>query len=306
VRLRLAAIVVASAALAAGAAGCGLGAGGGTGDVTVNVTRDFGARPLQAVSERQVAGSETVMRLLERHFTVTTRYGGGFVQSIAGAAGDGAQRDWFFYVNGIEAGHGAAVTPVYRGDQIWWDLHDWSQTQSVPAVVGSFPEPFVNGIAGKHYPTVVECGNGEQAICDGISTALHAYGVKAPQQLLGTGSGTDSLGILVGTWSQLEPLVAARLIDKGPSSGGVYAHFSGGSLQLLDPRGRVGRTLGAGAGLVAATRDAVAQPVWVVTGTDSAGVRAAAAALTPARLHDHFALAVQGGHDIPVPVATTG
>ena len=179
------------------------------------------------------------MRLLERHFPVTTRYGGGFVQSIAGAAGDGAQHDWFFYVNGIEAAKGAAATAVNRGDRVWWDLHDWSQTQSVPAVVGSFPEPFVHGIRGKRYPTVIECAGGEQAVCDGIATALHTYGVKAPEQLLGTGSGTDSLGILVGTWAQLEPLVAARLIDKGPGSGGVYAHFHRGSLQLLDPRGRV-------------------------------------------------------------------
>jgi hypothetical protein len=296
---------VASAALAAGATGCGLGPGAGASNVTLTVTRDFGSRPLHTVSQSRVPGAETVMRLLQRRFTVTTRYGGGFVQSINGAAGDGSQHDWFFYVNGIEAGQGAAATAINRGDRIWWDLHDWSQTQSVPAVVGSFPEPFVHGIKGKRYPTVVECAAGEQAVCGGVATALHAYGVKAPEQLLGTGSGTDSLGILVGTWSQLEPLVAARLIAKGPASGGVYAHFAGGRLQLLDARGRIARSLGAGAGLVAATRDAVAQPVWVVTGTDPAGVRAAAAAITPARLHDHFALAVQGGHDFPVPLAPT-
>jgi len=297
---------VALAALIAGATGCGLGPGPGSSNVTLTVTRDFGARALRRVGQSRVPGAETVMRLLERHFAVTTRYGGGFVQSINGAAGDSSQHDWFFYVNGIQAGTGAAATAVNRGDRIWWDLHDWSQTPSVPAVVGSFPEPFVHGIGGKRYPTVVECGVGEQAVCGEIATALHAYGVKAPEQLLGTGSGTDSLGILVGTWSQLEPLVAARLIDKGPASGGVYAHFAGGRLHLLDQRGQVVRTLGAGAGLVAATRDAVAQPVWVVTGTDAAGVRAAAAAITPARLHDHFALAVQRGHDFPVPLVTSG
>jgi hypothetical protein len=305
VHRRIAAIV-ASAALAAVVTGCGLGPGPGTSNVSLTVTRDFGTRPLHAVSQANVPGSETVMRMLQRHFTVTTRYGGGFVQSINGSAGDSSQHDWFFYVNGIEADKGAAATTINRGDRIWWDLHDWSQTQSVPAVVGSFPEPFVHGVRGKRYPTVVECAPGEQAVCDGIATALHAYGVKAPEQLLGTGSGTDSLGILVGTWPQLEPLVAARLIDKGPASGGVYAHFARNRLQLLDPRGRVARSLGAGAGLVAATRDAVAQPVWVVTGNDPTGVRAAAAAITPARLHDHFALAVQAGRDIPVPVTTSG
>jgi hypothetical protein len=54
--------------------------------------------------------------------------------------------------------------------------------------------------------------------------------------------------------------------------------------------------------LVAATRDQVSQPTWLVTGTDPAGVAAAAAALTQARLREHFALAVDHGSDVPVPV----
>jgi hypothetical protein len=62
------------------------------------------------------------------------------------------------------------------------------------------------------------------------------------------------------------------------------------------------RTLGPAAGLVAATNEQGAGPTWIVTGTDPAGVAAAAAALTPSRLHDHFALAVHGGADFAVPL----
>ena len=85
----------------------------------------------------------------------------------------------------------------------------------------------------------------------------------------------------------------------------MYARFagpSGSSLQLLNPPAQVVRTLGAGAGLIAATAQPSTGPFWLITGTDVAGVDAAAAALTPARLHDHFALAVQGGTDLPVPL----
>ena len=95
----------------------------------------------------------------------------------------------------------------------------------------------------------------------------------------------------------------ARLIERGPASSGVYARFGGGGLQLLDPTGRVVRTLGAGAGLIAATADQSSAPTWLITGTDPAGVAAAARALTPARLHDHFALAVQGVHRRAGPAA---
>jgi hypothetical protein len=62
------------------------------------------------------------------------------------------------------------------------------------------------------------------------------------------------------------------------------------------------RTLAADAGLIAATSDQASEPTWLVTGTDTAGVSAAAAALTSSRLRDHFALAVQGRTDTPVPV----
>jgi hypothetical protein len=84
----------------------------------------------------------------------------------------------------------------------------------------------------------------------------------------------------------------------------VYARFggpAGSSLQLLDPRGKVVRTLGPGAGLVAATSENSFEPTWLITGTDAAGVRAAAAALTPAALRDHFAVAVSGATKLPLP-----
>jgi hypothetical protein len=43
-----------------------------------------------------------------------------------------------------------------------------------------------------------------------------------------------------------------------------------------------------------------------VAGTDDVGLAAAAAALTEERLEQHFALAVDGGDDVPLPVAGPG
>ncbi len=288
-------------------AGCGLGAGKGTSNVSLTVTRGFGSHQIAAVNEKRTAGSETIMRMLERSFKVQTRYGGGFVQAINGLAGDSSRHDWFYYVNGVEAAQGAASTTVHKGDRIWWDLHDWTVTNSVPAVVGSFPEPFVHGTGGKRYPTTLECGAGMTAICSRVASELHSVGVPSASQAIGTGSGNDSLALVVGTWSEIRALIAANLLAIGPQRSGVYARFANGgtALQLLDSGGHVARTLGAGAGLIAATRDTVSAPTWLVTGTNTAGVAAAAAALTPARLQDHFALAVApSGADIPIPVGS--
>ncbi len=287
------------------AAGCGLGPGGGTSDVSLTVTRGFGGSELGGIVVSKVPGSETVMRMLERSFRVQTKYGGGFVESIDGRSGTSGRVDWFYYVNGVEAPVGAASTAVNQGDRIWWDLHDWSATNTIPAVVGSFPEPFVHGVDGKRLPTALECATDTNDACQKVTGELKSIGVPAPSQLLGTGSGQDSLAVVVGTWADLQRSLAATLIEKGPDASGVYARFAGKdgqTLQLLNPRGAVVRTLGAGAGLIAATADHNSQPTWMITGTDPAGVRAAAQAFTEQRLKDHFALAIApGGTDLPVP-----
>ena len=302
-RLRVpTAVAVLAVVLACG--GCGLGPGAPTKGVSLTVTGQFGARHISTISRSRVPGSETVMRMLERSFKVTTRYGGGFVESINGRGPSGADTDWFYYVNGVQAPKGAATTAVHAGDHIWWDLHDWSATENIPAVVGSFPEPFTSGIAGRRYPVTLECGSDVDAACRQVSNAFGAQHVAASSQLLGTGSGTATLGVVVGTWREIHTELAAALIAHGPSASGVYARFSGPSgnaLQLLDARGHVARTLGAGSGLIAATADMSSVPTWIITGTDPAGVMAAARALTPKALRDHFALAVNGSTQVPVP-----
>jgi hypothetical protein len=292
------------AALAAAAGGCGPGAGHGTSDVSLVLTRGFGSTQLAQLKQKSVAGSETVMRLLERHFPVKTRYGGGFVESIDGIAGSSGKLDWFYYVNGVQAPKGAASTAVHGGDRVWWDLHDWGATESIPAVVGSFPEPFVHGVAGRKLPTVLECAADVTHACDQVSKELTAIGVPVAMQAIGTGSGTDSLAVEVGTWRDLRGQIVASLIEQGPGASGVYARFAAGgsALQLLDPGAQVAETLRAGAGLIAATAQGSTSPTWLVTGTDQTGVGAAAASLTPGRLRDRFAVAVNGARALPVPV----
>jgi hypothetical protein len=303
-RARIALAGAIATLLAIASAGCGLGAGRGTSGATVTVTSDFGGSKIGGLTEKQVPGSETVMRMLERHFNVGLRYGGGFVQSIDGRSGTSAHRDWFYYVNGIEASKGAAATTIHRGDRIWWDLHTWIAPLGSPAVVGSFPEPFLHGSGGRRLPTVVQCASDVSSACARVSAELGSLGVPVATQAIGTGSGNDSLGVVVGTWRDVRREILASLLQQGPAASGVYARFAagGGSLALLDARGHTVRALGAGAGLVAATAHNSDIPTWLITGTDVAGVDRAAAALTPAALRDHFALAVQGASRIPIPV----
>lgn len=248
------------------------------------------------------------MSLLRRNASVSTRYGGGFVQSIDGLAGGthaGAPWDWFYYVNGVEATKGAADTTVNAGDRVWWDLHDWSQTDDVPAVVGSFPEPFLAGIGGKRYPVRVECPDPSAKACRVVLARLRGIGVPAAAAALSGGEGSAILRVLVGPLSAISGDPAVKVIAQGPRSSGVYAYFTarGSTLGLLDADGHSVRKLGAGAGLVAATRYREQAPVWIVTGTDLAGVARAAEALDETSLRHRFALAVEAsGAKVALPL----
>ncbi len=115
----------------------------GTPTATITVTRDLGSAP---VLTTRVAPGQTVMAALEGVARVGTRYGGRFVQSIDGVSGSlGRAQDWTFFVNGLEATVGATDVTLHAGDRVWWDYRPWADLPTVPAVVGSFPEPFVHG-----------------------------------------------------------------------------------------------------------------------------------------------------------------
>jgi Domain of unknown function (DUF4430) len=288
-------------------AGCGLGPGATPSAIHLTVTEDFGAKPVGGQGSPKVRGQETILSLLMRNSKVTTRFGGGFVQSIDGHAGTtqgGEPADWFYYVNGIEASKGGASTQVYAGDHIWWDLHDWSQTEDVPAVVGSFPEPFLNGSEGKRLPVRVECAEVSGQACETVVARLRAEDVPAAIAAIGPGDEPETLRVLVGPWPTVRATPASEAIERGPSASGVYARFAGDgkSLSLLDASGNTTKTLTSGAGLVAATRYAQEEPLWVVTGTDANGVEKAADAFSEAALHNHFALALEAnGTPRPLP-----
>jgi len=290
-------------------AGCGLGAGAAPSAVHLLVTRDFGAAVVRSWSAPRVRGEETVMSLLMRNAKVGTRYSGGFVESIdalAGGESHGQPVDWFYYVNGVEAPKGAAATNVHPGDHIWWDRHNWSQTDDIPAVVGSFPEPFLNGIGGKRLPVLVECAQVTGSACRAVGGELRKLGVPAARAAIGSGGGAaQTLRVVVAPWAAMPADPGVQSIERGPRASGVYARFSadGRTLSLLDQGGRIVRTIGPGAGLLAATRTGENAPLWVVTGTDSAGAALAARAFNRGTLRNRFAVAVSTAGAQAVPGA---
>lgn len=273
--------------------------------VQLLVTRDFGSHVLHRAGPSKAQSHETVMALLRDNGAVEAVSGGRGVQGIDGLSSGSEGRqplDWFYYVNGVEAPRGAAVTAVYPGDHVWWDLHNWSQAQKVPAVVGSFPEPFLNGFEGKRLPVRIECAAASTSACSTVIERLRALDVPAAVAAIGSGGAPETLRVMVAPWGGLEASLAQGL-ERGPRDSGVYARFSanGGELALLDRDGQTVQTLAAGSGLIAATRQAKEAPVWLITGTDAAGVDRAAQSLDRATLQNRFAVAIAANGAIALP-----
>jgi hypothetical protein len=150
----------------------------------------------------------------------------------------------------------------------------------------------------------VECVDVKDPSCGSVQDRLVSLGLPAAKGGVGNSFVKDTLRILVGPWRALREDPTAGLLEKGPAASGVFARpaADGRSLALLDGRGRPTRTLGPGTGLIAATAaQDNSDPVWLITGTDAAGVRAAAAALDEGALAGRFAVAVAGGRPVALP-----
>jgi hypothetical protein len=285
------------------AAGCGKPEVPSGGPVSVTVSQDFGASRLAPTSRQTAKKDETVLSLLERSYEVTP--GAGGVREISGVSGgqDGGKPvDWFYYVNGVAADQRAGVRKLYSGDRVWWDRHF---KVHVPAVVGAFPEPFRSGLDGKKLPIRLVClSASDDRSCDEVETRLQAAGIKDLARSNLESSPGQVVRILVGKWSEVRKDIAGRTLEQGPSVSGVFArpNPAGSKIDLLDPEGKTIRSLGPASGLIAATRYKDEQPTWIVTGTDDVGVAAAAAAMNEEQLANHFALAVENGRGVAVPL----
>jgi hypothetical protein len=249
-------------------AGCGVGQTGHQAPVDVTITRDFGA---VVVREAQTKSGATLGALLR---------------------GQPSGQHW---VNGVAA---AGDTTVHGGDRVWADVAPAGAR--TPAVVGSFPEPFLHGIDGKRLPVRIECVDARGPACRQVGDRLAAFDIPAARGGLQTARAPETLRVLVGPWTALRLDPAANALEHGPRASGVYARMAPGgrTIAVLAADGRIARTLGAGSGLVAATKRPDERPVWVVTGTDAAGVASAARAFDQGTLEHRLAVAVSG--DLPV------
>jgi len=283
----------------------------------VVVTRDFGNQLI--LSELvPVDENTTALDAIQQVARVETRYGGGFVGAINGITSqhEGAyqeKKDWFVYFNGVSSNVGALDYTLHPGDIEHWDYRNWDFHQFVPAIVGDFPEPFMHGHRGVVYPTLVVYQEGWEEEAGQLAGSLAQLGVadvsvKSAAELSVSEKESSNL-MLVGTADF--PLIDE--INQPWDRLGFYCHFEDGSLKVFDGGGEVTGEYqaGDGVGVIQATQSvwnpkgvgAGENVVWMVSGTDDAGVEAATDTLAgcSADFEYAFSVVIVDGEIIKVP-----
>lgn len=283
--------------------------------VRVVATQNFG-QELMFDEMLEVPSGTSAMAALMKVAEVETSYGGGFVNDINGVrsgftGSGGTKMDWFVYINGIQSNTGALDYKLQDGDIQRWDFHDWSFHQFIPAIVGEFPEPFRNGYGGVIYPTIIVYQDGWEEDARRVADKLNRLGIKnvsvrGISELREDEKESYNL-ILLGT-ADFPFIAELNLVWRRL---GFYAHFQDSMLKVFDPRGEPAAEYGAGAGVIQATQSpwnpkgigVCENTVWIVSGSDTTGVKAAVNTLVNRDTDFKYAYAVviAAGEVIRVP-----
>jgi hypothetical protein len=180
----------------------------------------------------------------------------------------------------------------------------------VPAVVGSWPEPFSQASTepDSRRPVSVECMAGGDA-CGVVATRLREAGARVHVENGRQAATTaDALRVVVGPWKDVRRDPAVGGLRGVPGASGVFATFKGTErsayrLIALDLTGTPARNLGPRAGLVAALKPGGDPATWIVTGSGAPAVERAATLLDRRDLRNRYAVAARaGGPPLALPV----
>ncbi|RNB78760.1 DUF4430 domain-containing protein [Brevibacillus fluminis] len=254
----------------------------GTPSATLVITRDYGGEQLMKRAV-PISQGDTVMDVLKREGgDVKTTYNGSFVESINGLAsaykaGDSKSKpiDWFFYVNGVMSDIGAGEYPVRTGDVITWDYHRWAFDTSAPALIGVYPQPFVqhDEETNKAIALAVMYAPGLQEQADQLAKALstarqtETKAVAWNEQLFAEG---QPLIVLGDSKAYADSAFYQKLWEQ-KAMYGLFAHFTKNGIEATDISGNVVITdvkPDAGA-IVATVHPETRKPLWFVGGNSS-------------------------------------
>jgi hypothetical protein len=282
--------------------------------VTLRVTKDFGREVIfhQTVPIKK---DWTVMDLLDTHLEIETKFEGSFINGINGLASEKGgftkdRYDWFFYVNGVSADVGAAAYQIQGGDQVWWDYHVWrNMSTAIPALIGSYPEPFINSYLGKVGPITVMSSPEDQELADKVVRSLKSHGAKnISTGALDASAMENRKGpvLVLGSFPELKKISWLDKFNEAYRKTGTGVHFTDKGVELFTSNGELGETVTGSAGVIVASGEGLGDesPLWLIMGTDIQGLTDAVEILTnsPYKISGMYQAAVVSGEVRRLPL----
>ncbi len=275
------------------------------------ITSRFGQIPGQNQAI-DIDANTSIMAALQQMSDVETKYGGGFVHDINEVRSEyGDNMDWLVYVNGIQTRTGASDYQLLPGNMTQWDFHDWRFRMFTPAIIGAFPRPFLYGYDGKVYPTTIVSTASFTGEADALATKLQESGVEQISTALFKELDTDTQNfhnlILI---ADMDSELITELNDIWDRMG-FFVHFENHKLVVFDGKGKRAYEFDTGTGVIQATQNpwnlkgigACENVVWMISGTDEAGVKVAVDALLNRsdKLKHAFAAVVTSDEILVIP-----
>ncbi|MCK5282495.1 MAG: DUF4430 domain-containing protein [Nanoarchaeota archaeon] len=275
---------------------------------------DFG-KEIVFDKELSVIKKISALDALKQAADVKTAYNGGFVNDINSISSqytksETKKMDWFYYINGISSNTGAGDYLLKEGDIERWDYHDWSYQMFIPAIIGDYPEPFLHGVKGNVFPTII-------AYCDGEFK-------DEAERIRDTLSGFDVTDVAARSCSSLaesEKKESNIIIISPPENDmtadimrkykkhGFFAYIENKEAIILNKKGKIEeKTDGA---LMLASQNpwnqkgigAFENVVWIITGTNKGDIEYASSVLAdyPEQVSGYFGVYVKNKEIFHLP-----
>ena len=254
--------------------------------VTIIATKNFGKTVLLD-KKLTIESGESAMDILNKVATVTTTYGGGYVESINGIKsqyndGSGEKKDWLYYINGMLASIGANMYKLHPGDIERWDFHDWDSDRMITAIIGDYPEPFLHGYSGRVTATTIVYGEEFYNTAFGLQQSLENQGVSVSIKHFDDLSEDEKRShnlIFIGTYEN--KFVAELNVDA--NNLGWFIEHDEGHIVTFDGTGAKDHTFDHG-GVILTTQNTwnpkgnwhCENVIWIITGITTDDVTAAA------------------------------
>ncbi|MFH1856782.1 MAG: DUF4430 domain-containing protein [Candidatus Omnitrophota bacterium] len=274
-------------------------------NLTLWITENF--NQICLLDKETLFENGSVADILEKNTQVKSDFGGNFITSINGIEINAPEKEsWFYYLNGVLSDVGAKQCVPESGSIIWWDFHSWDNNVYINAVIGAYPQPFLNGIEG-NLKTVILYAASVEKKAGILKKSLEEKGVREVDIELcrRVSCAREAMFIIMGKWRDLSEFEFVKDIFKNYRRLNIFVGMEENKLGIMDTSFNVIEEFEK-ASVITAVKIGFGKTrkiIWFITGTDDKSVNEAVDVLLyePSKIKFYSAAVIHEGEILNAP-----